>query len=94
MTDVANTPEWQSGMVASEQQSEGAMGVGTIFREVRRMMGQEMEQIMEVTAYEPNRLLSFRSNEATVPHAAHLTFEPFGDGTKVSLTAWPSRRGF
>lgn len=35
VTRPENTPRWQSGMLASQQISDGAMGVGTIFTEVR-----------------------------------------------------------
>lgn len=82
-----NTPNWQSGMLESRQTSPGPMGVGTIFTEVRQMMGRAMEQTMEVTAYEPNRQWSFKSIKATVSHEAHLTFESISGGTQVNLTS-------
>ena len=87
LTRPEHTPKWQSGMVASAQISDGPMAVGTTFSEVRKMMGRQMEQTMEVTAYRPNRQLSFRSIEAAVPHEAHVTFEAVGAGTRVSLTS-------
>lgn len=87
VTKPENTPRWQSGMVASERIAGGPMSVGTQFTEVRRMMGREMDQTMEVTAYEENRRWSFRSIEAAMPHEAHLTFEPVGDGTRINLTS-------
>lgn len=87
VTRPENTPKWQSGMLASQQTSEGAMDVGTIFTEVRQMMGQKMDQTMEVTAYEPNQKWSFKSIKATVPHEAHLTFEAVEDGTRINLVS-------
>jgi len=94
VTKPENTPKWQTGMVESEQVSEGSMGVGTIFTEVRQMMGRKMAQRMEVTEYEPNRKWSFRSIEAAVPHEAYLTFEAIEDNTKVSLTSFGKPSGF
>lgn len=94
MTKPENTPKWQSGMLESEQVSEGPMGVGTVFTEVRQMMGRKMAQTMEVTEYEPNRKWSFRSIEAAVPHEAHLTFEAIEGNTKVSLISLGKPSGF
>lgn len=82
-----NTPRWQSGMVASQQMGDGPMEVGTVFSEVRRMMGREMDQTMQVTAFEPNRRWSFKSIEAAVAHEAHLTFEDVGGATRINLTS-------
>lgn len=93
VTRPENTPKWQSGMLESKQTSQGEMGVGTIFTEVRQMMGQQMDQTMEVTAYEPNQTLSFKSIEATVPHEAHLTFEAVGDSTRINLTSLARPKG-
>jgi uncharacterized protein YndB with AHSA1/START domain len=87
ITKPENTPQWQAGMLESQQVSEGPMRVGTIFTEVRQMMGRKMHQKMEVTEYEPNQKWSFRSIEAPVPHEAHLVFESIGDGTRVSLNS-------
>ncbi len=93
VTQPENTPKWQSGMLESKQISEGPMGVGTIFTEVRQMMGQKMDQTMEVSAYEPNRKWSFKSIKATVPHEAHLTFEAVEGGTRINLTSLGRPRG-
>lgn len=87
MTKPENTPQWQTGMLESERISEGPMRVGTIFTEVRQMMGRKMLQKMEVMEYKPNQKWSFKSIEAPVPHEAHLVFEAIGDDTRVSLTS-------
>lgn len=93
LTRPENTPKWQSGMLESRQTSEGAMGVGTIFTEVRQMMGRPMDQTMEVTAYEPNKKWSFKSIKATVPHEAHLAFESVEGGTRINLTSLGRPKG-
>lgn len=93
VTRPENTPKWQSGMLESRQTSEGAMGVGTIFTEVREMMGRAMDQTMEVTAYEPNKKWSFKSIKATVPHEAHLTFESVSGGTRIGLISLGRPKG-
>lgn len=39
ISNWANNPQWESGVLEAGQTSEGAMGVGTTVREVRKFLG-------------------------------------------------------
>ena len=51
-------PHWVSGAVEREKITEGPVGKGTRFRAVDKFGNRRIEAIDEITAYEPNRLLS------------------------------------
>ncbi|MDX2063803.1 MAG: SRPBCC family protein [Bacteroidia bacterium] len=53
MTDLSQAAGWMKGFVRIEHLTEGPMGVGTQWREVRRMMGREGAEVFQVTAYSP-----------------------------------------
>ena len=61
------------------------MGVGAKTREVRRLAGQRLESVAEVTVYEPNSKIAYKSTSGPVQWEAWYTFEPVGDGTKLTI---------
>lgn len=58
MTDLGQARHWMQGFVRIELLTQGPLGVGTKWREVRKMMGREAGEVFEVTGYDPPR--SFR----------------------------------
>jgi len=54
-TDLAHIAEHVSGILKVEIAKEGAIGVGTKFRETRKMFGKECTEEMEITEFEPGR---------------------------------------
>jgi carbon monoxide dehydrogenase subunit G len=55
LTDLGRLPEWQASAV--ESRAEGPLAEGVRIRERRRILGREVENELEVTAYEaPQRL--------------------------------------
>jgi uncharacterized protein YndB with AHSA1/START domain len=85
VTDPANDTKWQSALLESGMASEGPMGVGAKVREVRKLAGQRLESIAEVTAYEPNAKMAIKSTSGPVQWEASYTFEPKDDGTKLTI---------
>lgn len=53
MTDFQSWPEWMEGLLDVEKLTDGEYGVGTRWREKRRLMGAEATEQFEVTAFEP-----------------------------------------
>ena len=47
--------EWMPGLIRIERLTEGEFGVGTQWREVRKMFGKEAAEVFEVSAVEPGR---------------------------------------
>ncbi len=55
VTDVEAADKWMPNLVSMKLLTEGAYGVGTKWRETRKMFGKEAVEIFEVTAFEPGR---------------------------------------
>ena len=65
LTDLEHLPEWQSSAVASRP--DGPLAVGTRIRERRSMMGRELDNELEVTAYDPPRRFTLEGRSGLVP---------------------------
>jgi len=92
LSDLANLPEWQSGIVSAEITSGDELGVGTTARVVRDLMGQRIEAPMTVTAYEPPSRLAIRSEVSGVKATAELDLAP-ADGAATDLVFAMEIRG-
>ena len=92
LSDLANLPEWQPGIVSAEITSGDALGVGTTARVVRDLMGQRIEAPMTVTAYEPPSRLAIRSEVSGVKATAELDLTP-ADGAATDLVFAMEIRG-
>lgn len=93
ITDTANWPKFWPGYVRLEQGSRwGAHG--DTARLVTRLLGRERELTMTVTAFEPNRLVTYTSSQPGLPDARHERhFEPDGDGFVYRLVVEYEPRG-
>jgi uncharacterized protein YndB with AHSA1/START domain len=80
ITDTANWPAYWPGYVRLVEGSRwGARG--DTARLVTRLLGRERELTMTITAFEPNRLVTYTSTQPGLPDANHERhFEPEGDG--------------
>jgi uncharacterized protein YndB with AHSA1/START domain len=80
ITDTANWPRFWPGYVRLEEGSRWG-AVGDTARMVTRLLGRERELTMTVTAFEPNRLVTYTSTQPGLPDARHERgFEPDGEG--------------
>ena len=76
VADPANLPAWQGTAVSARQEGSGPVGLGTRIREVHRgPRGKELEQVVEVSEYEPGRAFALRLVEGALPIHLHVTFE-------------------
>ena len=79
-TDPDRLDTWQTNTVSSIPETDGPIGVGTRLREIHRGPGgKELESLVEVSEYEPDRTFALRVVEGTPVHAT-MTFEPTADG--------------
>ena len=60
LTDVANLPEWQSGVRAAEQK-------GDRIEETRSFLGREMHTTLEILESEPPRVFTLKALDGPVP---------------------------
>lgn len=83
------TPEndfhWQYGTLMSAQISNGAIGIGTLFRAVGHFMGRRMESVYEVTEFEANKRYAFRSQSGSLDLYTLYTFESIKGRTKMKV---------
>ncbi|MBM3274328.1 MAG: SRPBCC family protein [Candidatus Sericytochromatia bacterium] len=59
MTDTEEMGRWMPGFVRIERLTEGDFGVGTTFRETRKMFGMDSTEYFEVRAFEPPHRIDF-----------------------------------
>ena len=94
ITDVANEPKWQDGVISAQATSAGAVSVGSEAIETRKFMGRYMKSKLKVTAYEANKKFGFKVVDGPVPFEINQSFEASGDGTKISVAIEGEPGGF
>jgi hypothetical protein len=86
VTTPENDFQWQYGTLASAQISEGAMGIGSLFRSVANLVGHRIESVYEVTEFEPNKSYGFRSQSGLMHSHTLYTFEVTRGSTMINVT--------
>ncbi len=80
ITDTANWSKFWPGYVRLEDGSSWG-AAGDTARLMTRLLGRERELTMTITAFEPNRLVTYASTQPGLPDARHERhFEPDGEG--------------
>lgn len=94
VTDPANVPEWQSGVLETTKEPEERLRAGTRWREVRTFLGRRMEGTLEATAYEPGAEFSLRALSGPLPFEVRHLFERAGGATRIRVVAEGEPAGF
>ena len=85
VSDPNQLAHWQTNTVSAVQETDGPFGLGTRLREVHRAPGgKELESLVEVSEFQPNRTLALQVLEGTPIHL-RITFEPTDQGTLMRL---------
>jgi carbon monoxide dehydrogenase subunit G len=87
LTDPENVPEWQSSAVSSHQVSDGPMGVGTRLEDERRFLGRRARSEVEVTEFEPERLLTLHGLSGPVRFTVRHRLGERNGGTRLDVEA-------
>jgi hypothetical protein len=86
LTDIPNFKTWRQGNLNARQISDGALGVGSIFREdfwlIKPFRG---KAIYKVTGYDPGKLWSFATTQSPVKADQSMKMEPVDGGTRLTL---------
>jgi uncharacterized protein YndB with AHSA1/START domain len=86
-TDPDHLSSWQTNTVSAQRVDDGPYGVGSRLREVHRTPGgKELESVVEVVEYAPDRVFALEVKEGTPIHA-HITFDPVDGGTRMRFRA-------
>jgi uncharacterized membrane protein len=85
VADGENAAKWRSGVLDAQRVS--GSGLGGVYRQgVKGPGGRRIAADYEVTAYEPNRRLAFKTIAGPVRPNGEFRFEGTSDGTKVTLS--------
>ena len=94
LTNVDNLPEWQSSVLEARKTTEGPVGTGTSFTEVRKFLGRRLESRLEVTEYEPPERFVLRVVEGPVPFDVRHTLRSANGGTALEVSIEGDPGGF
>jgi uncharacterized membrane protein len=94
VANFENHPRWETNFQEVKRVSPDPIGVGTIYQCVLKVPGQRVVSAFEITEYDPNRSIAFRGDKpAQAKPVGRITFEPAGNGTKVTLLPRPELGG-
>jgi uncharacterized membrane protein len=87
VTDPDKLPSWQTNTVSVEMEPDGPMALGTRLREVHKAAGgRELQSVVEVSQYEPERRLELRIVEGPLAVDGLFVFAPTdGASTRLEL---------
>ncbi|MFI1888072.1 SRPBCC family protein [Streptomyces jumonjinensis] len=87
LTDLESAPRVLSGVDAVEVLTEGPFGVGTRWRETRRMLGRQATEEMRVTASEPPLRYVAEADSHGAHYVSEFVLRAVGtDATTVRMT--------
>jgi carbon monoxide dehydrogenase subunit G len=84
-TDFANAPKRIPDILRVEVLTPGPVGVGTAFKETRKMFGKECTETMTVSAFEPGKLVELSAGNCGAVFTTRFTFEADGGKTRVDV---------
>jgi len=87
LTDVANLPEWQSGVRAAEQKDN-------LIEETRSFLGREMHTTLEILENVAPRVFTLKALNGPVRFTVTHELEPAGSGTRIKVVAEGDVPGF
>jgi hypothetical protein len=86
MTIPENDIYWQAGVLTSKKTSPGPIGVGTLEESESQYFGQRVKSTFEVSVYEPNRKIEYKTTSGPFHAVASYDFASLADGgTKVDF---------
>lgn len=84
--DIENAPAHMSGIESVEFVSDTHTGLGTRWRETRRMYGRAATEEMEITAFDAPSGYTVEAEGPGVRYRTEFRFEDDGAGTLVTMT--------
>ncbi|MBK8178639.1 MAG: SRPBCC family protein [Planctomycetes bacterium] len=84
-SDLRGAPSRIPAIVRLEVLTDGPIGVGTRFRETRRMFGREATEEMEVTSFDPPRSYAVGCESCGARYRSEFRFTPQDGGTEIRM---------
>ena len=92
LADFENLPRWNYAIVETRKISQGPVGVGTIYQQVRSVPSRSEERF-EVTAYNPPRQLEIRGQLGPFPSRLAYVLDAVPEGTRLTNSVELELRG-
>lgn len=84
-SDIPNAANTIEGITNIEMLTEGPVGVGTAWKETRKMFGKEHSETMEITGFDPPRSYTVGSESCGALWSSTFAFTPENGGTRVDF---------
>ena len=84
--DIAHWPDFIRSISKVRMQTEGTVGIGTRFAEIRTMFGREATEEMTIAALDPPQRQMLTAQNHGTRYTATVEFLPEGSGTRLRLT--------
>jgi len=85
LADLDRLPEWQASAI--ESRADGELEVGARIHERRRLMGRELENELEVVAYDPPRRLTLKALGGPVRFTVDHELQDADGSTRLTVVA-------
>ena len=92
LADFENLPRWNYAIVKTHKLSQGPVGVGTIYQQVRSVPSRSEERF-EVTAYNPPRQLQIQGRLGPFPSRLAYALDVVPEGTRITNAVELELRG-
>ena len=92
LADFENVPRWNYAISETRKLSQGPVGVGTIYQQVRSVPSRSEERF-EVTAYDPPRQLEIRGQLGPFPSRLSYALDAVPEGTMLTNSVEFELRG-
>jgi uncharacterized protein YndB with AHSA1/START domain len=87
LTEPANLPRWQAGIISAERTSPPPTAVGSTARVVLELMGQRVTAEITVREAVPDRRLALATSMSGIGVVATLDLVPHEGGTEITLAS-------
>jgi uncharacterized protein YndB with AHSA1/START domain len=92
LSDFENIPRWNYAIVETRKVTDGPVGVGTIYHQVRSVPSRS-EEHFEVTAYNPPRQLEIQGQLGPFPSRLAYALDALPEGTRITNAVELELRG-
>ena len=87
LTEPANLPRWQTGIVSAERTSPPPTVVGSTARVVLELMGQRIAAEITVREAEPDRHVALATSVSGIGIVGSIDLRPSDGGTTITLAS-------
>ena len=84
--DLEKANEWAAPVIERKKLTEGPIGVGTKFRAIDQFPGRQIEFIVEITDYKPNRFIAATWSKP-MQGGWEVCFQEIEGGTNLTILA-------